>query len=97
MNEVKVTFNIWVPATFLSLVCLIGLVLSYSYYVKALDYNLKRFTVLAAEMQRGCANPNNSLATIQIGFDKSQVWSCTPFFKQRTAPKVPDGKKVVRR
>ena len=97
MNEVKLTFNIWVPATFLSLVLLVGLILSYNYQIKALANAHERFKVRAAKMNDGCANPDNHFADMKIGFADKAFWTCTPYFKQRTAPKVPDGKKVVRR
>ena len=93
MNEVKITSNIWMAMTAFSLVLLVSTVLSYSYYIRKLQIDYQRFNVLAAKMNQGCANPDNQLATIQIGFNKNQVWSCTPFFKQRTAPKVADGRK----
>ena len=99
MTEInyRISMNIWTAMVAFSVVSLIAVILSYSYYVQKLQTNYKQFQVLAAEMGQGCANPNNELATIQIGFNKNQVWSCTPFFKQNRAPKVPDGRKMVKR
>ena len=93
MNEVRITTNIWTSMTALSVVLLVYAVLSYSYYVKKLQIDYKRFTVFAAQMEKGCANPDNELATTKIGFPRGGIYSCTPFFRKRTAPKVADGRK----
>lgn len=55
----------------------------------SMHYQDKHWSTLFTEVAKGCANPDNHLATISIALDHNQAWSCTPFYKQRTAPKKP--------
>lgn len=58
--------------------------------MKMLELENKQWLMLYAKMQEGCANPDNQLAQTAIKFRENQQWNCTPYFKQRQAPKVPD-------
>lgn len=45
--------------------------------------NSSQWKALYAQVQKGCANPENHYASIRISLGPNQIWSCTPYYKIR--------------
>lgn len=60
----------------------------------SMHYTDKQWIILYEEVSKGCANPDNNLATISIVLNHDQAWSCTPYYKQHrpVRAKVKPGK-----
>ncbi len=86
MKNINLLINWPTTVVFIAILSLIGSIIFWSI---SIYYQNKRWTTLYAEVTKGCANPDNHLATISIVLDHGQAWSCTPFYRQRVAPKAP--------